>query len=185
MKGLRLRSGGAPFSRWAKNFGATGVPLGVGDTFEAMSPGTIDGTMASIVDMLSFRLLDVASHFNTVPIGTYHATSNFTVAVPTWNAFSVEQSIMLTKAANRANFDLTDRWGFQLPGVAYDAVRKTDIVIVEASDDMRAASETFAQADREAQIAEQGKIVSDFAALVDDWSAAIADIPDPSPFSLG
>ena len=62
MKGLRLRSGGAPYSRWAEHFGATGVAMGVGDTFEGMSQGTIDGTMASIVDMLSFRLVDVAKY---------------------------------------------------------------------------------------------------------------------------
>ena len=32
LKGLRLRSGGAPFSRWAEHFGATPVNLPVGET---------------------------------------------------------------------------------------------------------------------------------------------------------
>ena len=77
--------------------------------------------MASIVDMLSYRLVDIATHFNTVPIGTYHATSNFTVALPTWQRLSEEERLMIVKAANRAKFDLTDRWAFQLPADARDA----------------------------------------------------------------
>ncbi|MBF9030613.1 C4-dicarboxylate ABC transporter substrate-binding protein [Rhodobacterales bacterium HKCCE3408] len=176
LQGLRLRSGGAPYSRWAENFGATGVPMGVGDTFEAMSQGTIDGTMASIVDMLSFRLIDVATNFNTVPIGTYHATSNMTIAIPTWERMSVEERGMFLRAANRANFDLTDRWAFQLPEAARGAVNDSDVVVTEASDELIAASEDFAAADRDAQIAEAGDLAADFAALVDEWSALIADI---------
>ncbi len=176
LQGLRLRSGGAPYSRWAEHFGATGVPMGVGDTFEALSQGTIDGTMASIVDMLSFRLIDVATHFNTVPIGTYHATSNFTVALPKWESFSTEERATIARAANRANFDLTDRWGFQLPAAAWEAVRASDITVVEASDEMLAAADAFAQEDRAAQVAAGGQLAADFVALVDEWSAAIADI---------
>ncbi|MCR9273597.1 MAG: TRAP transporter substrate-binding protein DctP [Rhodobacteraceae bacterium] len=175
LQGLRLRSGGAPYSRWAEHFGATGVPMGVGATFEAMSQGVIDGTMASVVDMLSYRLVDIATHFNTVPIGTYHATSNFTVALPTWQRLSEEQRLMIVKAANRANFDLTDRWAYQLPADAREAVAGSDIVVVEASGDLLAASEGFAAADREAQIAKAGDIAADFAQLVDEWSELIAD----------
>jgi len=125
---------------------------------------------------LSFRLVDVATHFNTVPIGTYHATSNFTVALPTWESMTVEQRLMVTKAANRGNFDLTDRWGFQLPEAARAAVAESDITVVEASDELMAASEAFAQQDRETQVAAAGDIASDFAALIDEWSEAIAEI---------
>ncbi|MFN7003923.1 MAG: TRAP transporter substrate-binding protein DctP, partial [Roseinatronobacter sp.] len=84
LQGLRLRSGGAPFSRWAENFGATPVSIAVGDQFEAMNQGTIDGTMASIVDMLSFRLVDVARYVTEVQLGTYHVTSNFTFSQSAW-----------------------------------------------------------------------------------------------------
>ena len=91
LKGLRLRSGGAPYSRWAEHFGATGVAMGVGDTFEGMSQGTIDGTMASVVDALSFRLIDVAKYVTRVPIGTYHVTSNFTVAKSTCDSLSDQE----------------------------------------------------------------------------------------------
>ncbi|MBF9034386.1 C4-dicarboxylate ABC transporter substrate-binding protein [Rhodobacterales bacterium HKCCE2091] len=175
LQGLRLRSGGAPYSRWAEHFGATGVPMGVGDTFEAMSQGTIDGSMASIVDMLSYRLIDVATNFNTVPIGTYHATSNFTVAVPTWERLSVEEREMVARAANRANFDLTDRWGYQLPDEARAAVAESGVVTTEVSDALLAASEEFAAADREAQITASGAEAEAFVSLVDEWAAIVEE----------
>jgi TRAP-type C4-dicarboxylate transport system substrate-binding protein len=56
-----------------------------------MSQGTIDGTMASVVDALSFRLIDVAKYVTRVPIGTYHVTSNFTVANATWDSLSDQE----------------------------------------------------------------------------------------------
>jgi hypothetical protein len=65
LDGLRLRSGGAPWSRWAESAGAVAVNLPVGETFEAFSQGTVDGTMTSLADLLSFRLVEVATHINT------------------------------------------------------------------------------------------------------------------------
>ena len=72
LKGVRLRSGGAPYSRWAENFGAVPVSISVLETFEAMSQGTIDGTMASINDLLAFRLVDLVKDVTVLKIGTYH-----------------------------------------------------------------------------------------------------------------
>lgn len=175
LKGMRLRSGGAPYSRWAENFGATPVNLPVGDTFEAMSQGTIDGTMASIVDMLSFRLLDVAKYVTNVPLGTYHVTSNFTIGGGAWADMSVEERTQLARAANRGNPQLTDRWGFQLPEAANGAVAGTDIEIIEPGEEFLAASNGFAQADAAARAAENEQSAQ-FAALVEKWSAIVDEV---------
>jgi TRAP-type transport system periplasmic protein len=176
LRGLRLRSGGAPYSRWAENFGATPVNLPVGDTFEAMSQGTIDGTMASIVDMLSYRLVDVAKYVTDVPLGTYHVTSNFTTALDTWNDMSMEQRTQFVKAANRGDPQLTDRWGFQLPAEARAAVEdNSDIEVITPEADFLAASEAFAAADVAAKAAEN-PLSAEFAALVEKWEAIVEEV---------
>jgi TRAP-type transport system periplasmic protein len=176
LQGLRLRSGGAPYSRWAENFGATPVNLPVGDTFEAMSQGTIDGTMASIVDMLSYRLVDVAKYVTDVPLGTYHVTSNFTTALDTWNDMSMEQRTQFVKAANRGDPQLTDRWGFQLPAEARAAVEdNSDIEVITPEADFLAASEAFAAADVAAKAAEN-PLSAEFAALVEKWEAIVEEV---------
>ncbi len=175
LKGLRLRSGGAPYSRWAEHFGATPVNMPVGEMFEAMNQGTIDGTMGSIVDMLSFRLIDIATHVTLVPLGTYHVTSNFTVANETWAGLSVEQREQLVAAANRGDPQLTDRWAFQLPKAANEAVASTEISIIEPDPTFLEASEAFAKADVEARVAEN-PLSAEFAALVEKWTAIVDEI---------
>jgi TRAP-type C4-dicarboxylate transport system substrate-binding protein len=172
LKGLRLRSGGAPFSRWAEHFGATPVNMPVGETFEAMSQGTIDGSMASMVDMLSFRLVDVATSVTMIPLGTYHVTSNFTVGNSTWSTLTPEAKAQLVAAANRGNPQLTDRWAFQLPAAARAAVEEKGIEIIEPDPAFLAASEEFAQTDAAARIAAD-PLAAQFAELVTKWTAIV------------
>ena len=175
LKGLRLRSGGAPYSRWAEHFGATPVNLPVGDTFEAMSQGTIDGTMASIVDMLSYRLVDIAKYVTDVPLGTYHVTSNYTTASDIWAGISLEQRTQFVRAANRGDLAFTDRWGFQLPAEAMAAVEATDIEIIEPDAAFLDASNAFAAEDAAAKAAEN-ELSAQFAALVEKWTAIVDEV---------
>ncbi len=176
MKGLRLRSGGAPYSRWAEHFGATGVAMGVGDTFEGMSQGTIDGTMASVVDGLSFRLVDVAKYFVHIPIGTYHVTSNFTVAKSTWDSLSADEKAWVVAAAARGNLDLTDRWAYQLPAAAMDAVHKKGIEVIEPDPAFLKASNDFIAADEAARVADDGEMGQHFVDLVDKWTKIVNEV---------
>lgn len=177
LQGLRLRSGGAPFSRWAENFGATPVSIAVGDQFEGMNQGTIDGTMASIVDMLSFRLVDVAQYVTEVPLGTYHVTSNFSFNQSAWAALSEEQRATVVRAANRANPTLTDRWGFQLPAAARNAVAEAGIEVITPDDSLLEATNAFAASDTESRVSAD-PLAGDFAALVEKWTAIVAEIGD-------
>ncbi|WP_180899977.1 TRAP transporter substrate-binding protein DctP [Martelella soudanensis] len=183
LKGLRLRTGGAPYSRWAEHFGATPVNIGVGDTFEAMSQGTIDGTMASTVDLLSFRLIDIAGSVTLVPIGTYHVTSNFTVGLNTWRALTTEERAEIGMTAARANFDLTDRWAFQLPSAATEALANTDIEVITPDPAFMEASEAFAAQDVAARTALSGEEAVYFTELVEKWTA-IADEVGNDPDAL-
>jgi TRAP-type transport system periplasmic protein len=178
LAGLRLRSGGAPFARWAENFGATGVAMGVGATFEGISQGTIDGTMASTVDLLSFRLIDVVKYVTKLPIGTYHVTSNFTVAQTTWESLSAEEKGFVVAAAGRANFDLTDRWAYQLPAAAAAALADSDIEVIEPDASLLEASNAFIAADMAAGVKAGGEHGAAFVALVDKWSAIVAEVGD-------
>jgi TRAP-type C4-dicarboxylate transport system substrate-binding protein len=181
LQGMRLRSGGAPYSRWAEHFGATGVAMGVGDTFEGMSQGTIDGTMASVVDLLSFRLIDVAKYVTRVPIGTYHVTCNFAVAKPTWDSLSDEEKAQVVAAAGRANFDLTDRWAYQLPAAAMGAVEKSAIEVIEPDPAFLEASNAFIAEDEISRVAEDGEMGQHFVDLVEKWTGIVNEVgEDPN-----
>jgi TRAP-type transport system periplasmic protein len=183
--GLRLRSGGAPFSRWAEHFGAVPVSIGVGETFEAMSQGTIDGSIASVGDLLSFRLVDLAKHVTAVPLGTYFSTSNFATAKNTWSQLSVEEREALLRAANRANADFTNRWGYEFPEIARAAAAEAGIALGEADPAFVEASQALIAADRETAAAisverfgmtDAADRVSEFIALVAKWEAISAEV---------
>lgn len=184
VKGLRLRSGGAPFSRWAENFGAVPANIGVGDTFESMSQGVIDGSMASIGDLLSFRLVELVKNITFVPLGTYHATSDFTVANTTWESLSAEERKQLATAANEANVIFTQRWGYEMAAEAKAAAEKAGIEFVEADPAFVEAVEAFAEADKETAakvsqerfgFADAAERVARFSDLVEKWTGIVKE----------
>lgn len=184
LQGLRLRSGGAPFSRWAEHVDAVPVAVSVNDIFEAVSQGTVDGSMASVADMLSFRLIELLEYVSVFQLGTYHATSNFTVADSTWQSLSAEERTAVAAAANRANADFTQRWGVDMPAEAREAANAAGVTFVEVEADLIEATEAFTQAD----IATAAELSRDrfglddaearidrFLALVDKWTAIVED----------
>jgi TRAP-type C4-dicarboxylate transport system substrate-binding protein len=187
LEGLRLRSGGAPWARLAENFGAVPVQMSVFDQFEAMNSGTIDGTMASVGDLLSFRLVEVAKHITKVPIGGYISTSNFTVAGPTWQSLTKEQRDAMVRAANRANADFTNRWGYEIPDIAEAAANDAGIEFIDADPELVSAIEAFVEADIETAgaysqeqfgIADAPEQIQEFLALVDKWEAIADELND-------
>lgn len=190
LKGLRLRSGGAPWGRLAENFGAVPVQMSVLDQFEAMNAGTIDGTMASVADLLSFRLVEVAKYITKVPIGGYISTSDFTVAKPAWDSLSVDERAAMTRAANRANVDFTDAWGYKIPDVAEKAANDAKIEFIEADPALVTAIQDFVQADittagtysqEQFGIADAPDQIQAFLALVAKWEAIAAELnSDPA-----
>jgi TRAP-type transport system periplasmic protein len=192
LQGLRLRSGGAPWGRFAENFGAVPAQISVNDIFEAFNTGIVDGSMASIADLISFRLIEVVSHVTMMPLGLYQATSNFATALPTWQSLSVEDRAAFARAANRANADFTDRWGREMPIEAEAAARARGIEIIEADASLIAALEDFvateaATAARIAQerfgFADAEARVARFLELYAKWDA-IAQEVDNDPVAM-
>ncbi len=192
LQGLRLRSGGAPWARLAENFGAVPVQMSVFDQFEAMNSGTIDGTMASVGDLLAFRLVEVAKYITYAPIGGYIATSNFTVAKPTWDSLSVEDKMAMVRAANRANADFTNRWGYEIPEIAEGAAREAGIEFIQADPALVKDIEDFVQADIETAgtysqeqfgIADAPDQIQEFLGLVAKWEK-IADEVNNDPAAM-
>lgn len=180
LKGVRLRSGGAPYSRWAEKFGAVPVSISVLETFEAMSQGTIDGSMASIGDLLAFRLVELVKHATAVPLGTYFSTSNFATAKGTWADMSVEERGWLLRAANRANANFTQRWGYDFAASAEKAAREAGIEFHEADASLIEAAAAFAEADRATAaaiskerfgMADADARIAEFIELVKKWEA--------------
>jgi TRAP-type transport system periplasmic protein len=185
MQGLRLRSGGAPYARWAEAMGASAAQIPVSDTFESISQGVVDGTMASVSDLISYRLVDVVQYIIDLPLGTYHTTSNFTVERNVWAELTPEQRAGLTRAANRANAAMTQSWGYERAEHARQTAREAGIEILEVESELLDATDAFREDDIAAAIEvattqlgvtdAEGKIAH-FQELVEKWTAIVEEL---------
>ncbi|WP_253913088.1 C4-dicarboxylate TRAP transporter substrate-binding protein [Pseudoruegeria sp. HB172150] len=192
LKGLRLRSGGAPWGRLAENFGAVPAQMSVFDQFEAVSQGVIDGTMASVADLISFRMVEVIKYITYVPIGMYESTSNFATSTMTWDSLSPEDRAAMVRAANRANTDFTHRWSAEMPAEAEAAAAEAGIEVVEPDASLVEAIQEFVSTEpaTAAELAksnfgiEDGSArIDEFLKLVDKWTA-IAEEVDNDPVAM-
>lgn len=184
LKGLRLRSGGAPYARWAEAIGAAPAQVAVSETFESISQSVLDGTMASVSDLISYRLVDVVKYVIDLPLGTYHTTSNFTVAAPAWQAMTPEERAGFARAANKASALFTQNWGYERPSQARQVALDNGLEIIPASEDMIDATNAFRESDVKAAIEvatsqlgvkdAEAKIAR-FQELVDKWTRIIEE----------
>ncbi len=194
LKGLRLRSGGAPWARLAQHFGATPVQMSVFDQFEAMNQGVIDGTMASIADLISFRLVETVKYVTYLPIGLYQSTSNFATANATWDSLSVQDRAAMARAANRANTDFTHRWGTEMEKEAEAAAKAKGIEMIQPDAAFVAAFQAFAKTEPESVAAlsaknfgiqDAGERIKRFLALTEKWTAIANSVnSDPKQMAV-
>lgn len=188
MKGQRLRVSTATFGRLAEALGAVPVSIASNDTFESMSQGTLNGSIASVGDLVTQRLIDVAEYVTEVPIGTYHTTSGFTVNSSVWEDLSAEDRAAVARAATRGNVDFTQRWGYELAAMSRQKGAEAGIEFIEPSQELKDFVNNFAAGDIEAAArqAEEQYGVEDAAgklerleALVDRWETLLADVSEP------
>lgn len=184
IRGKRLRVSTATFGRLAEALGAVPVSIASNDTFEAMSQGTLDGSIASVGDLVTQRLIDVAKYVTEVPIGTFHTTSGFTVNSDVWEELSVEDRQALARAATYGNVSFTQRWGYDLAASTRAEAAEAGIEFVQPSPELVTFVDEFAANDVEAAAAaaekqygvqESAEKLGRLEQLVERWEGLLAD----------
>jgi len=182
LQGLRLRTGGAPFSRWAEHFGAAPVTMSTAEVFESISQGTLDGSVSSLSDLLTLRLMEVIKNATLISIGTYHGTSSFTASKTTWVQLSAEEREQLARAANLGAVQMTQAWGYELADKALNAAKEAGLTAVTPSPILKEASNAYALEDVKiaAQLAKENygiddadDLIAEFIRLVEKWQGIV------------
>lgn len=189
LRGLRLRVGGPHYARWAEAMGAVGANVSVGETFEAISQGVLDGTIASSADMISFRLDDVVRYVSTLRLGTYHSTISHAVGNNTWQRLSPEDRRAIAEASTLASALATQRWAHEMASAAETNARAKGIEFITPSAALVEASEAFKVQDMASIVGRaEGRDgltnvaakMAEFERLVDKWTA-FAESVDNDP----
>ncbi len=178
IKGKKLRSGAAPWARWAQHFGAVALTIPGNQVFESVSGGTVDGAMVSAAELSNLRLIDVVKFITVgVPTGTYHGIDNNNFNRNTWRSLTESQRKAVLEAAAMSTAAVS--WKYVVDGAQNmkDAQAK-GIQINQAPADVVARSKAFIDADLAtiAQAAEKNSGIKNasqkiarFRQLVEKW----------------
>lgn len=187
LKGLRLRVATPQHSRWVEAMGATPVSLPVGETFEALSQGIIEGSVASISDIISFNLDEVISDITMLDMGTFHSMVPHAVSTKVWEGLTLEQRDSLLESSVIANTRTTERL-LEMVEKGKERARAAGIEIHEPSAELVNATEAFVVKDLELVVSRAkerngienaGDKVARFQALVEKWTSELEGTEDP------
>ncbi|MFC0560521.1 TRAP transporter substrate-binding protein [Halalkalibacter alkalisediminis] len=117
LKGLRIRTPSPSANGILESYGAIPVSMPMGDVYEGMQRGVVDGALAPASVITNFQLADVT---NYITKGNFYTSSIFVVINPnTWSKISQEDQaaieeiigeVMATKAAELYNVDANGGW---------------------------------------------------------------------------
>lgn len=184
MRGIKLRTGGSAWDRWAVTVGATPVGVPSSEMHDALGHGVVDAAVQPIGALKSHSLIDVAKHLTTLPLGTYHSAGNFIVGKSFWEGLSAEQ-----KSQFMANIPLASAMTEQGYGDVDEAVLKEasglGLTMHEPSAELLANITAFRKADladivriakEKHGIENPAPLLDTYSALIEKWAALVAPI---------
>lgn len=113
-RGAVLRSPGGAVDRVVEEMGAAGVSMPLGDMYEAISRGTVDGTVASPISMAPYKLAEVLRH-STIGADLGSVAILYSISDQQWSELNDEQRAVVTEAA-AAERNLCEKLNELLPG---------------------------------------------------------------------
>lgn len=156
--------------------------MSTAEVFESISQGTLDGSVSSLSDLLTLRLMEVIKNATLISIGTYHGTSSFTASKTTWVQLSAEEREQLARAANLGAVQMTQAWGYELADKALNAAKEAGLTAVTPSPILKEASNAYALEDVKiaAQLAKENygiddadDLIAEFIRLVEKWQGIV------------
>lgn len=177
LKNKKIRVGGSVWARWAQAFGATPVSLPGVESYEAMSQGQIDATIASAAYLKSISMWEVADNITLINLGTFHSVAVVGFGADIWRDLSNEQRAALLDSAATAMTVATLKY-IEDDEVALREAGDHGVSVNEPSEDLASASRAFVEKDLELIITEAEKQfrisnarekVDTFISLLEKW----------------
>jgi len=91
MKGVKIRTGGSVWDRWATRLGAQPVNVPSSEMYDTMSHRVVTAAVQPIGALKGHSLIEVAKHLTALPLGTYHTGSIFAASPKFWASLSQEE----------------------------------------------------------------------------------------------
>lgn len=171
LHGKIMRSTGGAADRVVDEAGAAGVSMPLGDMYEAISRGTVEGTLASPISITPYSLEEVINYSTDgASLGSFTVTYSVSNAV--WNEMTPEQQAVLTEASELAQVEVCQELTTSLEE-SKQAMRDSGVQMIEVTDAERPEWEALAAPVREAWVEDLESIGLPARKVMDDFTAAL------------
>lgn len=182
LRGTVQRSTGGAQDRIVDSVGAAGVGMPIGDLYEALTRGTVEGTVASPVSITPYGLEEVI-HYSTRGANLGSFTVVYVINNDTWAGFTDEQREFIADLAADSQQSVCEELNKSV-GESYDAMEKAGVQFSDISGhtaDWEALLEPTRQGwvwDLESMGRPAGRVLDDFVrALAENEDRIEADLP--------
>lgn len=183
LKGLRIRTAGALFTRFVEGMGAEPVQMPSSELFEALNSGVIDATFSSVGDLKNAQLYDVVKFVALVDKGVFNAAAMTNASMMLWDRMSVEDRAALAHASQYAQaigvyswIDTANEARAKAEELGITFVQP-DAEFVTAGDAIRDAHmETVAETLASRGVTNAADKVARYAALLTKWEGLVAEV---------
>lgn len=129
LAGLIIRSSGGAFDVTLAHADVAAASMPAGDTYEAMSRNTVDGTVMPFLSTVPYRL-DEVSGYSTDGLNLGSVGIPYVISEDAWQEFTPEQQDALTEAGELANDTLCEALN-RLHGEGRDYLRDNGVTLTE------------------------------------------------------
>lgn len=186
LKGLRLRTGGANWSRWSRQIGATPVSMPANEIFEALKQKVVDCAVMSPPELSGLNLKEVVTDINPDVPGGIFAGSTANINLDRWSKFTTEQRRGMLRAGAVMNAETTMRYytygkrDLQQQVAKGARLHRADAALVKASRglieaDLVNIASIYAQ---QHKVARADELIAKMRPLVARWSKLVEPIED-------
>jgi TRAP-type C4-dicarboxylate transport system substrate-binding protein len=119
LKGLRIRCTGTS-AKIVQALGATPVAMSKGEQYDAMSRGTVDGTVAPPNELLIWKVAEVAKYFDVYPKAGYVTTFAVVMNKAKWNSLPPDIQKVFTETSEAMPEKIGKAWNdVEMEGIKY------------------------------------------------------------------
>lgn len=186
MKGLRIRTAGAVFTRFVESLGAEPVQMPSSELFEGLSSGVINATYSSVADLKNAQLYDVVTAVTLVDQGVFNAAAMTNVSNTLWDRMTPEDREALAHAAQFAQTIGVQGWinnteeartSGEEQGIEFIT---PDSGLIDAAGEFRAQHlADAAQALEERGVTDAAAKIARYQELLEKWETLVADVSTP------
>lgn len=185
LKGMKIR-GFSAFNKLVDQWDATAVSVNVGEVYQALQSGRIEGNIHLWDIISSYSLGDHVEYVYDAPIGIYGGNSMFNINLDFWKSLSDENKRIFLNSANDALAYATVKYVENNENLIADA-EGLKVEEVETPDSMRVSIEKFrennikeviAAAEQDDTIPDAKELGDRLLALIEKWRGLVKDIDE-------